>query len=87
MRTFNLQLTRFLQGLVCVPHEQLAEQCTSADLQGHTVRHWPYTYNEALQFPNKHSLYNGYKITIPLKVLIPIIPVHAQSVPTPPFVI
>ena len=39
-RAFNLQLTRFLQGLVRVPHEQLAEQGTPADLQGHTVRHW-----------------------------------------------
>ena len=39
-RTFNLQLTRFLQDLERVPHEQLAEQCTPADLQGHTVRRW-----------------------------------------------
>ena len=39
-RAFNLRLTRFLQGLVRVPHEQLTEQCTHADLQGHTVRRW-----------------------------------------------
>ena len=31
-------LTQFLQGLARVPHEQLLEQCTPADLQGHTVR-------------------------------------------------